>query len=144
MIKLKVKKLEDNAIVPKFHSSGAAGFDFHSLDSVNIPSGQTVVLRTGIALDIPEGYEIQIRPRSGLSAKTKIRVANAPGTIDSDYKKEIMIILDNVSNNQAENYKINSGERIAQGVLKKCEEFEIVETPVISVTNRGGLGSTGI
>jgi dUTP pyrophosphatase len=144
-MKVKVVKTEENAILPKYQTSGAAGFDFHSLNSVNIPAGSTIKLRTGIAMQIPEGYELQIRPRSGVSAKTKIRIANAPGTIDSDYTGEIMIIIDNISQNQADSFRINQGDRIAQGVLKQVEraEFEVVGELDDTDRGSGGFGSTG-
>ncbi len=96
-------------------------------------------------MQIPEGYELQIRPRSGLSGKSKIRVANSPGTIDSDYTGEILIIVDNISQNQADSFRINEGDRIAQGVLKQVEraEFEVVGELDDTDRGSGGFGSTG-
>jgi dUTP pyrophosphatase len=145
-VKLKVKLLEPRAAMPKFATPGSAGFDLHAIDSISIPAGKTVKVRTGLAFDIPEGYELQIRPRSGMSANTKIRVANAPGTIDADYTGEVMIILDNISQNQADHYRITEGDRIAQAVLKKVEQVELELTDQIKITERGngGLGSTGV
>lgn len=145
-MKLKVKLLEPRAAMPKFATPGSAGFDLHAIDSISIPAGKTVKVRTGLAFDIPEGYELQIRPRSGMSANTKIRVANAPGTIDADYTGEVMIILDNISQNQADHYRITEGDRIAQAVLKKVEQVELELTDQIKITERGngGLGSTGV
>ena len=144
-MKVKIKTLTDKAKIPEYQTKGSAGFDFHSIDKVKVDAGTTKVIRTGIALDIPEGYELQIRPRSGLSAKTPLRIANAPGTIDSDYKEEILIIVDNISNNQANSYVINEGDRIAQGVLCKVEQAELELSNIFSSTERkGGLGSTGI
>jgi dUTP pyrophosphatase len=143
-MKLKVKKLEDRAILPKYQTNGASGFDLHSIDTTSVPAGKTMMVRTGLAFDIPEGYELQIRPRSGLSSQSKLRVANSPGTIDSDYKKEVVIIIDNISQNQAESYKINQGDRIAQAVLKKVERADLELVDFFQDTDREGFGSTGI
>ncbi len=144
-MKIKIKKTESRAQIPFYATKGSAGFDIHSIDSLTVAAGSTMKIRTGLSFEIPEGYELQIRPRSGMSAKTKIRISNSPGTIDHDYRGEVMIIVDNISQNQADSYRINEGDRIAQAVLKKVEraEFEIVEK--LSSTNRGsnGFGSTG-
>lgn len=146
VMNLKIKKLESSAIVPQYQSLGAAGFDLHALDTLSIAAGNTAMVRTGLAFQIPVGYELQIRPRSGLSAKTKIRVSNAPGTIDSDYRGEVLVILDNISQNQADSFKITAGDRIAQAVLQKVEKlnFQVVEE--LDETKRAdrGLGSTGV
>jgi dUTP pyrophosphatase len=144
IMKIKVKRIEERAQLPQFQTEGAAGFDLHSIDDITVPAGGTKVIRTGLAFEIEPGYEVQIRPRSGLSAKSKIRIANAPGTIDSDYSKEIMIIVDNISQNQADSFRINMGDRIAQAVVKRVEPVEIIEVETINETNRGGLGSTGV
>jgi dUTP pyrophosphatase len=144
-MKLKIKRLEDRSILPTYATPGSAGFDLHSIDDISIPAGTTAKIRTGIAIEVPEGYELQIRPRSGMSANTKVRVANSPGTIDSDYRLEIVVILDNICQNQADSYRVKQGDRIAQAVLKKVERatFDIVDT--LSGTSRtGGLGSTGV
>ena len=137
-------KIENRAIIPEYQTSGSAGFDLHSIDTTNVPAGKTVKIRTGLAFDIPEGYELQIRPRSGLSATSKIRVSNSPGTIDSDFKSEVLIILDNISQNQADSFRVKEGDRIAQAVLKKVERAELEEVDTLSQTGRGALGSTGI
>jgi dUTP pyrophosphatase len=142
-MKVKIKKLEDRAILPVYKTRGAAGFDFHAIDTVVVPAGGTVKIRTGIAVELPEGYEIQVRPRSGLSATTSLRVANSPGTIDSDYTQEIYIIMDNINQNGASSIRIDAGDRVAQGVLQKVEQAEFVETQELTDTGRGGFGSTG-
>lgn len=144
-MKLKIKKTSDRARVPFYATSGSAGFDLHAIDTVSIQAGSTVMVRTGLAFEIPEGYELQIRPRSGMSAKTKIRVSNSPGTLDSDYRGEVMIIIDNISQNQADSYRINSGDRIAQAVLQKVEqaEFELVDELSETQRGSGGFGSSG-
>lgn len=145
-MKLKIKKIEDRAIIPEYQSSGASGFDLHSIDTITVAAGCTIKVRTGLAFEVPTGYELQIRPRSGLSANTKIRVSNSPGTIDSDFRGEVMIILDNISQNQADSFKVKQGDRIAQAVFQKVEraEFEFVDN--LSETSRGtgGFNSTGI
>ena len=94
---IKVEKLYENVVLPEYKTSGAAAFDFESLVDVIINPNETKIIPTGLAFEIPEGYELQVRPRSGLSAKTKLRVSNSPGTIDSDYRGEVCIILDNIS-----------------------------------------------
>lgn len=146
MKKVKVVRTEDRGIIPRYAHPHDAGFDFHSIDTITVPAGGTVKVRTGIAMQIPVGYELQIRPRSGLSAKSKIRIANSPGTIDSGYNGEIMIIVDNISQNQAEAFRINEGDRIAQGVLTPIEQadFEVVNKLDDSERGSGGFGSSGI
>jgi len=144
-MKVKIKKLEDRAIIPEYKSEGAAGFDFHAIDSITVPAGRSMKVRTGIAMEIPAGYEVQIRPRSGLSANTSLRVSNSPGTLDSDFRGEIMILIDNIDQNGASSVRIDAGERIAQGVLQKVEQIEFIEVDELSETERGegGFGSTG-
>ncbi len=140
-MKVKIKKLADTAITPEYQSKGASGFDFHSVEDVIIDRGQTELISTGLAMSIPEGFELQIRPRSGLSLKTGLRVANSPGTIDSDYRGEIKIIIHNNSN-RAE--QISIGDRIAQGVVVPIKQVEFDEGE-LDETERGedGFGSTG-
>ena len=108
--------------------------------SASSPPKSTIIW---LAFEIPDGYELQVRPRSGLSAKTKLRVSNSPGTIDSDYRGEVCIILDNISSE--ESYTINKGERIAQGIISKVEKITFEEVEELSETERGeaGFGSTG-
>jgi dUTP pyrophosphatase len=144
-VKVKVVKTEDRARLPKKAHAHDAGFDFYSIDTMTVPAGKTVKVRTGIAMQIPEGYELQIRPRSGLSAKSKLRIANSPGTVDSGYCGEILIIIDNISQNQADSYRINEGDRIAQGVLNKIEDIQFEEVDGLEDTERGsgGFGSSG-
>ncbi len=141
-MKVKIKKLHEEAVIPAYQSAGAAGFDFHALGDVYIDPGDTVIVRTGLGMVIPNGYELQIRPRSGMSAKTKIRVGNAPGTIDSDFRGEIKIILDNIGTFPV---TIKSGERIAQGVLAEVgqAEFEIVNELDETARGSNGFGSSG-
>ena len=144
-MKLKIKKTSDRAKVPFYATSGSAGFDLHAIDTMTVPAGGTVKVRTGLAFEIPEGYELQIRPRSGMSAKTKVRISNSPGTLDSDFRGEVLIIVDNISQNQADSYRIQEGDRIAQAVLQKVEQadFELVEELTETQRGSGGFGSTG-
>ena len=140
---IKVKKLYKDVVLPEYKTSGAAAFDFESMIDIIINPNETKIIPTGLAFEIPDGYELQVRPRSGLSAKTKLRVSNSPGTIDSDYRGEVCIILDNISSE--ESYTINKGERIAQGVISKIEKITFEEVEDLSETERGeaGFGSTG-
>ena len=141
---LKIKKVSSNAIIPKFMTEHSAGMDICAcLDEpvIILPMGRNLI-PTGIAVSIPKGYELQIRPRSGLAIKHGITLLNTPGTIDADYRGEIKIILINLSN---ENFIVNHGDRIAQIVLNKIERinFEIVETLDKTERGAGGFGSTG-
>lgn len=139
---VKVKKLSDKAIIPKYQSNGAAGFDFHSTEDIVIMPGETKLIGTGLSFEIPEGSEIQVRPRSGLSAKTKIRVSNSPGTVDCDYRGEVKIILDNIGNMP---FTVSVGDRIAQGVLCPVQRA-LFEEGDLDETERGnkGFGSSGV
>lgn len=141
-MKLSIKRLSDHALLPAYQTSGSAGFDLHVIDNYVLKPGETQLLSTGLAFDIPSGYEIQIRPRSGLSAKTGLRVANAPGTIDSDFRGEVKIIMYNTGNLME---IIDRGDRVAQAVLAPVTQAEIVEVDELSTTDRadGGFGSTG-
>ena len=144
MVKVQVKKLKEEATIPFYAKEGDAGFDLRACikESVTIKPGETKIIPTGLAMAIPFGYEVQVRPRSGMSAKTKIRIGNSPGTIDSGYRGEIGVIVDNIGDTD---YTINHEDRIAQGVLNKVPtaDFELVEE--LSETDRGtgGFGSTG-
>lgn len=142
-MKLGIKRLSESATLPKYQSKQASGFDLHSVDNYVLKPGETHLISTGLAFDIPEGYEIQIRPRSGLSAKTGLRVANAPGTVDADYTGEVKIIMANTGNLIE---IIDKGDRIAQAVLAPVVQAEIVEVEEINQTERGsaGFGSTGV
>ncbi len=140
---LKFKKLHPNAKIPSYATPGSVGMDIRSIDDVTIGPNRTRIVSTGIAIDIPDGYEIQVRPRSGLALKHGITVLNTPGTIDSDYTGEIKVILHNVRD---EAYKINKGDRIAQLVIGRVIKLPIEEVDEITKkTERGsgGFGSTG-
>jgi len=159
-MKVKIKKLHPDAIIPKYQTPGSAGFDFHALEDYEIHVGQTKIIRTGLAFEVPFGYELQIIPRSGISFKTSLRIANSPGCIDSDFRNEINIIVENIIKNMyfdstesgsvhnlcfdAAIY-IKKGERIAQGKIVPVIQAEFLEVEELSETERkGGLGSTGV
>jgi len=129
------------AQIPQYQTKGASGFDFHSIEEIEIKPKQTVLIPTGLAFKIPEGYEMQIRPRSGVSFKTGLRVVNSPGTLDSDYTGEAKIIMQNTGD---ETFLINFGDRIAQGVICPVIQVKFDETENLEETERGekGFGST--
>jgi len=139
---LKIKKLRSDAIIPTRGSQKASGLDLYAVQDYAILSGQTVKVETGIAFGIPEGYEIQVRPRSGLSLKTGLRITNAPGTVDQDYLGDCSVLLQNTGN---ETYQIKRGDRVGQAVL--CPVFipELEEVEDLTPTARGanGFGSSG-
>lgn len=139
---IKIKKLSENAIIPKYQSKGAAGFDLHSAEDVTILAGQTLLVKTDLAVEIPTGFEMQIRPRSGLALKHGITVWNSPGTIDSDYTGNIGIILTNAG----QNFSIKIGDRVAQAVVNKVENVVFEEAQELVETERGSkaFGSTGV
>lgn len=132
------------AIVPEYKTAGAAGADLYAfLDSpVTILPGKSAMIPTGLFFEIPEGYEIQVRPRSGLAAKNGVTVLNTPGTIDSDYRGEIKVILINLGDKE---FVVNNGERIAQMVIAPVIQaaFEITENLSQTERGAGGFGSTG-
>lgn len=131
--------------LPEYAKTGDAGMDIRSNETICVYPGETRIIKTGLYVAIPKGYELQVRPRSGMSAKTNIRIANAPGTIDSNYRGEIGIIVDNTGNDE---YYINEGDRIAQLVLNKVPTiswYSVDSIEALGDTNRGagGFGSTG-
>lgn len=139
-MKLKVKRLHNDSILPAYQTSGAAGFDLHALTNYVLMPGESTLISTGLSFEIPVGYELQIRPRSGLSAKTKLRVIL--GTIDSDYRGEVKVIMENTGSLVS---IIDQGDRIAQAVLAPVVQAEIVEVDELGESERsaGGFGSTG-
>tara|TARA_B100001057_G_scaffold185512_1_gene186311 strand:- start:74 stop:514 length:441 start_codon:yes stop_codon:yes gene_type:complete len=144
MIKILIKRLSKEVSLPKYETSGSSGMDLSAnIDAkINIEPGKTAIIPTGLALSIPKGFEIQIRPRSGLAAKQKISVLNTPGTIDSDYRGEIKVILINLSQ---ESFKVEKGLRIAQMVVCPVVQAQLKEVNDLNETGRGegGFGSTG-
>lgn len=144
MVDILIKKKSKSITLPKYESRGASGVDIsaHIQKSITIKPNSKAIIPTGLFLSIPDGYEIQIRPRSGLAAKKSISILNTPGTIDSDYRGEIKVILFNFS---SENFIVNNGDRIAQMVLVPVMKIEFEETDTLPETLRGkgGFGSTG-
>jgi dUTP pyrophosphatase len=142
MQKMKIVLLHPKAVIPKYQTEGAAGFDLHAVEHYILTPGETILVSTGIAVAVPKGFELQIRPRSGLSLKTGLRVANAPGTVDEDYRGEIKVIMQNTSNETA---FIAAGDRIAQGVVCPVVQVEFEAVTELDETERGsnGFGSTG-
>ncbi len=133
------------AVIPEYKTRGAAGADLCALleAPLTIPSGKSAVIPTGLFFEIPEGYEIQVRPRSGLAAKNGLTVLNTPGTIDSDYRGEIKVIMINLGE---ADFTINSGDRIAQMIIAPVTQAVFSVTDNLSETERGegGFGSTGL
>lgn len=145
-ITLKIRQIENakDLPLPRYMTEGAAGMDLYAniSDPITLGSGKIKVVPAGIAMAIPEGYEAQIRPRSGLAAKYGIGLVNSPGTIDSDYRGEIKIIMINYGE---EDFLIQRGDRIAQMVINKVEIVTLQVEEVLGTTHRqdGGLGHTG-
>ena len=144
MTKILIKRLSKKVSLPKYETSGSSGMDLAAnIDAnINIDPGKTAIIPTGLALSIPKGFEIQIRPRSGLAAKQKISVLNTPGTIDADYRGEIKVILINLGQ---VSFKVEKGLRIAQMVVCPIVQAQLKEVDDLSETDRGkgGFGSTG-
>ena len=143
-MKLNIVNKSNNAM-PAYETVNSAGMDLRAY----LPDGELVIkpmqralVPTGLFMEIPVGYEGQVRPRSGLAIKSGITVLNSPGTIDADYRGEVKVILINLSD---QDFVINSGDRIAQLVIAKCEQTEVVEVETLSETERGagGFGHTG-
>ena len=144
MVKVLIKKLNPKAKLPSYKTSGSSGMDLMALidNTLTIKPNQSVLVPTGLSIAIPDDTEVQIRPRSGLAAKSNISVLNTPGTIDSDYRGELKIIL---INHGKEDFLINNGDRIAQMILMPVLkiEFEEVEHLPETIRGSGGFGSTG-
>lgn len=139
---IKIKKIHPNAQIPKYAHEGDAGMDLISVENVVIEPKHRIAVRTGLQVELPKGYEMQIRPRSGLALTKGITVLNSPGTIDSEYRGEIRVILINLG---SDGYYVEKGDKIAQAVINKFEKLKIEEFKELSVTKRNekGFGSTG-
>ncbi|MGJ8665404.1 MAG: dUTP diphosphatase [Patiriisocius sp.] len=136
---------KSNHQLPSYETIASAGMDIRAnvIESSTLKPLQRAIVKTGLYIELPVGYEAQVRPRSGLAAKKGITVLNSPGTIDADYRGEIGVILVNLSN---EDFTIENGERIAQLVIAKHERAVFDEVEMLSETDRGegGFGSTGV
>lgn len=131
--------------LPNYETIASAGMDLRAniLEAITLKSLERAIVKTGLFIELPIGYEAQVRPRSGLAAKKGITVLNSPGTVDADYRGEIGVILVNLSQ---EDFIIENGERIAQLIIAKHERAEWIEVEELSETSRGegGFGSTGV
>ena len=144
MVKVVIKKLDSSVQLPTYKTNGASGMDLmaHVEKPINLKPGKSCLVPTGLSVAFSEEYEIQVRPRSGLAAKNNISVLNTPGTIDSDYRGEIKIIL---FNHGSEDFIINNNDRVAQMILTPVIKMELEEKSELpkSVRGEGGFGSTG-
>ena len=143
MTKILIKRLSKEVSLPKYETSGSSGMDLASNMNTNINPGKIAIIPTGLSLSIPKGFEVQIRPRSGLAAKQKVTVLNTPGTIDADYRGEIKVILINLGHDI---FRIEKGLRIAQMVVCPIIQAQLKEVNELNETERGkgGFGSTGV
>ena len=142
---IKVKVLDNSITLPKYETVSSAGMDIRAFipeGKIEIESQERKLIRTGLCFEIPKGYEVQIRPRSGLALKNGITVLNSPGTIDADYRGELRVIL---INHSAERFLITNEMRIAQMVVAQFSRVDLFEVEDLSETDRGegGFGSTG-
>jgi len=142
IVDVKIEKVHKDAIIPTYGHHDDACCDLYVVEDYLIPAGQRRLLRTGIAIEIPTGYEVQIRPRSGLALKYGLTIVNAPGTVDAQYRNEITILLANLGVQPA---AIRKGERAAQMCIKPVFKFNFTEVDKLSDSDRGhgGWGSTG-
>ena len=144
MVKVLIKKLNQSVQLPSYKTRGASGMDLMAFieKPINLEPGKSCLVPTGLSVAFSDEYEIQIRPRSGLAAKNNISVLNTPGTIDSDYRGELKIIL---FNHGSKKFIINNNDRIAQMVLTPIIKMELEETNELpeSIRGKGGFGSTG-
>ena len=144
MVKVLIKKLDSSIILPEYKTSGASGMDLIAFlkNPINIKPKKSSIIPTGLSVAFSKKYEIQIRPRSGLAAKKNISVLNTPGTIDSDYRGEIKVII---YNHGDADFVVNNGDRIAQMILTPVIKMKLEETDELPETARGedGFGSTG-
>ena len=144
MVKVLIKKINPSAQMPSYKTEGASGMDLVAYieKPINLEPGKSCLVPTGISVAFPKEYEIQIRPRSGLAAKQNISILNTPGTVDSDYRGEIKVII---YNHGDASFTVNNGDRIAQMVLSPVMKIELNETNDLPKTFRGegGFGSTG-
>lgn len=145
-MKIRIKKLHEDAIIPKYAHNGDSGFDLHALEDIYLNLWETKLIPTGLAVSVGDGYELQIRPRSGLSLKTGLRIPNSPGTVDASYTGQVCVIMQLVPDGKGTiGYQIKKGDRIAQGVVCSVMQADIEESDYLSETDRGsgGFGSSG-
>ncbi len=142
-MKIKIQKIHPNALIPKYQTEGSSGFDLHAVEEVVIKPHGVGLVKIGICLSLEVGYELQVRTRSGLALNHQVVVLNSPGTVDNDYRGEIKVILANLSD---KDFRVQVGDRIAQGVVQKTYKAEFIECERLDETSRGsgGFGSTGV
>lgn len=142
MVKVRIEQTDKTLPLPEYKTKGSVGCDLYAAHNEAVKSGEFKMIRTGIKIALPHGYEAQIRPRSGLAAKHGISIVNTPGTVDADYRGEISVILINFGK---EEFRISKGDRIAQLIVNKIETAEWELTPQLEKSGRGegGFGSTG-
>lgn len=142
-MKIKIQKIHPNALIPEYQTEGSSGFDLHAVEEVTIKPHGVGLVRIGICLSLEVGYELQVRTRSGLALNHQVMVLNSPGTVDNDYRGEIKVILANLSD---KDFKVQVGDRIAQGVVQKTYKAEFIECEQLDEASRGsgGFGSTGV
>jgi dUTP pyrophosphatase len=142
-VNLRVRRLDERAVLPRRAYEGDAGLDLHALEAAVLAPGERATVPTGIAVEIPEGHAGLVLPRSGLAARHGVALVNAPGLIDSGYRGEIRVLLLNTDREMA--FELESGDRIAQLVIVRHESPAIVEVDELSESERGsgGLGSSG-
>jgi dUTP pyrophosphatase len=140
-LRIKIKKINTDLPIPAYQTEGSSGLDLHASEDCSLAPGDFEMVPTGIALEIPYGYEGEVRARSGLAAKFGIGVLNSPGTIDSDYRGEIKVILFNFGK---KDFEIKKGDRMAQLIISKVERIDLVEVKDLESSKRedGGFGST--
>lgn len=143
MPEIRFKKLNPEAVIPKYQTAGAAGFDFHLTEDVSFLPQQIVAIGTGLSAAIPAGFVLMLLPRSSAGVKFQLRLANTAGVIDSDYRGEIICVL---HNNSANHFKFAKGDRLVQGILLPAPQHTILEVNDLDSTERGagGFGSTDI
>ncbi len=143
MPKIEIKRIDPKLPLPKFETENSAGMDLYASEEVTLAKGEIRLIPTGISVAIPEGYEAQLRPRSGLALKYGITLLNSPGTIDADYRGEVGVIVANFGQTE---FQVKAGMRIAQMVISKYEKVDWVEVEKLGETKRGskGFGSTGL
>ena len=141
-MKLRIRRLNPDAIIPAYAHPGDAGLDLHACEDVALDPGVACLVPTGVALELPEATEAQVRPRSGLALKHSVTVLNTPGTIDEGYRGEVGVVL---INHGSSTFQVTRGMRIAQLVVQKRWTVEVVEVDGLTDTTRGagGFGSTG-
>ena len=141
-MKISVRRLDADLPLPAYATTGAAGLDLRAAENATLKPSQRILMPTGMAIALPEGYEAQVRARSGLAVKHGVTVLNAPGTIDSDYRGEIKVPLINLG---TDDFVITRGDRIAQMVVAPVARVELVELAQLDDTTRaaGGFGSSG-